>query len=241
MIILANWSGFLYKKRELERYPGQIREGMGSMEGSILGLMSLLLGFTFSVAVSKFETRKNLIVEEVNIINTAILRCDMYPDSLRTPLRSDFEEYVKTRIAYYQAGNNEGISDREIQRAEEISAKIWQSITYHSNDLEFRIRSQQMIPVLNEMIDIVTTRDAMRISRIPPLIVWTLLILVLTAAFLLGSDYKGHKRNRMVLIGYAFVMTITLNLINELNHPREGLINLDGVEKKMDNLLIAFH
>jgi hypothetical protein len=52
-----------------------------------------------------------------------------------------------------------------------------------------------MIPIVNEMIDLITTRDGMRISKVPPLILWTLLTFVLIAAFLLGSDYKGHKRN----------------------------------------------
>ena len=93
-----------------------------------------------------------------------------------------------------------------------------------------------MIPNLNEMIDVVTTRDAMRVSKVPPLVLWTLLIFVFTAAFLLGSDYKGKKRNILLLVGYAFVMALTLNLINELNHPRQGLINLDQVEEKMKDL-----
>ncbi|HTE24596.1 hypothetical protein [Flavitalea sp.] len=236
LVILANWLGYRYKKWELEKHPGQAREGMGSIEGSILGVMSLLMGFTFSLAVSKFEARRHVIVDEANIIGTAILRCDLYPDSIRIPLRKDFKDYVETRIAYYEAGNDEEIMSNQIDKSEVISARIWKSVTFHSSDLDFRIRSQQMIPVINEMIDIVTTRDALRISRVPQLVLWTLLILVLTAAFLLGSDYKGNKRNIILLLGYALVMTLTLNLITELNHPREGLINLDGVERKMSNL-----
>ena len=236
LVILANWLGYRYKKRQLKKYPGQIQEGMGSIEGSILGVMSLLLGFTFSLAVSKFEARRNLIVEEANFIGTAILRCDLYPDSLRTQLRKDFKEYVEARIAYYHVGKDEEKSDHEIEKAEEISSRIWKIVTVNANDVEYRIRSEKMISVLNEMIDVVTTRDAMRISRVPLLVLWTLLTLVLTAAFLLGSDYKGHKRNIVLLLGYALVMTLTMNLITELNHPREGLINLDGVEKKIENL-----
>ncbi|HTE24619.1 bestrophin-like domain [Flavitalea sp.] len=235
-ILLANWLGYWYKKRQLEKYPGQVMEGMGSIEGSILGVMSLLLGFTFSLAVGKFESRRHVIVEEANTIGTAILRCDMYPDSIRNPLRQNFKEYVEARIAYYDAGSDEDIMSRELVKAEEISGRIWKTVAENSKDPEFRVRSQQMIPILNDMIDVVTTRDALRISRVPQLVLWTLLTLVLTAAFLLGSDYKGKKRNIVLLLGYALVMTLTLNLITELNHPREGLINLDGVEQKINNL-----
>ncbi len=236
LIFFFNGLGYRYKKRQLAQYPGQIKEGMGSIEGSMLGVMSLLLGFSFSVAVSKFEARRHLLVEEINNIGTAILRCDLYPDSIRTPLRSDFKAFLETRIAYYDAGNDEEKMAVENEKGEEISGRIWKRVAYHSNDLDFRVRSQQMIPVLNQMIDTITTRDALRISRVPPLILWTLLILVLTASFILGADYKGHKRNFMLLTGYALVMTITLNLINELNHPRQGLVNLDNIQKKMLNL-----
>src|SRR5687767_6556209 len=96
MVILCNWLGYRYKKRQIEKYPGQVRESMGSIEGSILGVMSLLMGFTFSVAMTKFEARRHLIVEEANYITTAILRCDMFPDSIRSPLRADFKDYIET-------------------------------------------------------------------------------------------------------------------------------------------------
>ena len=236
LIILCNWLGYRYKKWQVRKHPGQVQENIGSIEGSILGVMSLLLGFTFSLAVSKFEARRHLIVEEANELGTAILRCDMYPDSIRNPLRADFKEYVEKRIAYFDAGSDEDKISQEIKNAEVISARLWKRVTFYSNDLDFRIRSQQMIPVLNNVIDIVTTRDAMRLSKVPPLVLYTLLMLVLIAAFLLGSDYKGHKRNFTLVIGYALVMTLTLNLISELNHPRKGVINLNIVEQKMVNL-----
>ena len=236
LIIFFNGLGYRYKKRQLRKYPNRIDESMGSIEGSILGVLSLLMGFSFSVAVSKYEARRSLTVTEANDIGTAILRCDMYPDSIRLPLWADFKEYVETRIAYYEARYDENIIQKELDKAEAISGRIWQRVAFYSKDPQYLVSSQQMIPNLNEMIDVVTTRDAQRVSKVPPLILWTLLIFVLTAAFLLGSDYKGHKRNILLLVGYAVVMTLTLNLINELNHPRQGLINLDQVEEKMEAL-----
>ena len=155
MIILFNWIGYRYKKRQLQKYPGQIHEGMGSVEGSILGVMSLLMGFTFSVAVSKFESRRHLIVEEANDIGTAILRCDLYPDSIRIPLRADFREYVQSRINYYNAGLDEIKMHEEIEKGELVSGRIWKRVAFYSSDPEFRLRSQQMNTTLNDMIDIV--------------------------------------------------------------------------------------
>jgi hypothetical protein len=98
VIICCNWFGCRYKKRQLDQYPGQVHEGMSSIEGSILGVTSLLMGFSFSVAVSKFDARRHLLVEEANLIGTAILRCDMYDDSMRASLRSDFNAYCFAQL-----------------------------------------------------------------------------------------------------------------------------------------------
>jgi len=236
LVLLFNWFGFKFKKWHLEKYPGRVPEDLGAVEGSMLGVMALLLGFTFSIAISKFETRRQITVEEANDIGTAILRCDMYPDSVRNPLRADFKEYIETRIAYYAAGNDEEKIKQELVKAGEISDKIWKRVALHSQKPNTLAVTAQMIPAVNSMIDIVTTRDAGRISRVPRLVLWVLLALVLISSFVLGSDYNGKKRNKILIFCYALAMTITLDLITELDRPREGLINLNGVEQKMIDL-----
>ena len=237
LIVLFNWFGYCFKKNQLDKHPGEIRESMGAVEGAILGVLSLLMGFTFSVAISKFEQQRKLIAEEANHIGTAVLRCDMYPDSVRTTLRAGFKEYIETRIAYFNAGNDEDKVTQELRKATVISDRIWQRAAQQSQDRETIVRSAQMIPALNNMIDIVTTRDAERISRVPSLVLWVLLLLTLVVAFVLGTDYDGKKkRNKLIILSYAIVLTITLNLIIELNRPRSGLINLNAVEEKIVEL-----
>ena len=236
LILFFNWLGFKFKKWQLEKYPDRVSGDLGSVEGSMLGAMALLLGFTFSIAISKFETRRQITVEEANDIGTAILRCDMYPDSVRNPLRTDFKEYVETRIAYYTAGNDEEKIKQELKKAGEISDRIWKRVALQSQKPNTLAVTAQMIPAVNAMIDIVTTRDAGRVSRVPRLVLWVLLALVLISSFVLGSDYNGKKRNRILIFCYALAMTITLNLITELDRPREGLINLNAIEQKMIDL-----
>jgi len=236
LIILFNWGGFKFKKWQLEKYPGRVPEDLGSVEGSMLGAMALLLGFTFSIAISKFETRRQITVDEANEIGTAILRCDMYPDSVRNPLRADFKEYIETRIAYYNVGNDEEKIKQELKKAGEISGRIWKRVALQAQNPSNIAKTAQMIPAVNDMIDIVTTRDASRISRVPRLVLFVLLALVLISSFVLGSDYNGKKRNKILILSYALAMTLTLDLITELDRPREGLINLNAIEHKMTDL-----
>jgi hypothetical protein len=236
LILLFNWFGFKFKKWHLEKYPGRVPEDLGAVEGSMLGAMALLLGFTFSIATSKFETRRQITVEEANDIGTAILRCDMYPDSVRNPLRADFKEYIETRITYYAVGDDEEKIKQELLKAGEISDRIWKRVAFQAQNPNNIAITAQMIPAVNAMIDIVTTRDAGRLSRVPRLVLLVLLALVLISSFVLGSDYNGKKRNRILIFSYALAMTLTLDLITELDRPREGLINLNAVEQKMIDL-----
>ena len=236
LILLFNWLGYIFKNWLIVKHPGRVPENIGAVEGSLLGILGLLLAFTFSVAMSKYEARRQITVDEANKIGTAILRCDMYPDSIRNPLRANFKEYVEARIAYYAAGDDEEKIQKELKTANEISGRIWKTAALQSQNRENFIVSNQMIPILNAMIDTVTTRDASRISSVPLLILWVLLSLVVMSAFVLGSDYNGKKRNKILILSYAIAMSLTLNLINELNRPRSGLITLDAVEQKMIEL-----
>lgn len=236
LILLFNWFGFKFKKWQLETYPKLIPVALGSVEGSMLGAMALLLGFTFSIAITKFETRRQVTVDEANQIGTALLRCDMYPDSVRNLLRADFKEYIETRIAYYAVGDDEEKIKQELIKAGEISNRIWKRVALQAQNPSNIAITAQMIPATNAMIDIVTTRDANRISRVPKLVLFVLLGLVLISSFVLGSDYNGKKRNRILIFCYALAMTLTLDLITELDRPRQGLINLDAIEQKMIDL-----
>lgn len=89
VMVVANWLGFFVKQKQFKQ-KAAAAEGLGSVEGSLLGLLALLLSFTFSMSASKHDTRRQVIIEEANDIGTVILRCDLYQDSVRKQLRADF-------------------------------------------------------------------------------------------------------------------------------------------------------
>lgn len=240
LILLVNWLGFRVWKTKVKKNPDEVKDGMGTMEGSLLGLMALIMGFTFSLAASKFETRRQVIVEEANDIGTAILRCDLYPDSVRNLFRLDFQKYLAARISYYDAGDNEVKIDAALMKASSHSDRIWRRAASLSQNLDNRVRSAQMIPALNSMIDIVTTRDAARIAKVPPIILWVLLMLTLISGFLAGYNQKGKRKNIIMVVAFAAMTTITVYLIAELDRSRRGIINLDSAEKRIVDLRILF-
>jgi hypothetical protein len=78
------------------------REGFGVVGGAIFALMGLLIAFTFSGAASRFDTRRQLVVEEANAIGTAYLRLDLLPASAREALRKSFRDYLEARLEVYR-------------------------------------------------------------------------------------------------------------------------------------------
>jgi hypothetical protein len=239
LIILAQWIGFRVKQTVLER-SGDVKDAFGSVEGSLLGLLALLLSFTFSLSASKNESRRQVIIEEANDLGTVILRCDLYQDKERQILRAGLQQYLEARIAYYQAGTDQLKINQALVKSDQDSRKLWSKVTQLARDKENIVATQQMVPALNNMIDIVTTRDAGNNAHIPDSILWLLFMLTVVGGFLIGYSSKGDGINWIVVCGFALVMVMTIYLIIDLDRPRQGIINMDLTQRKMIELRAFF-
>jgi hypothetical protein len=87
--------------RRMREDSGTAGEGVGAVDGAVFALLGLLIAFTFSGASSRFDTRRQLIVEETNDIGTAYLRLDLLPADLQPALRENFRRYLDARIEVY--------------------------------------------------------------------------------------------------------------------------------------------
>jgi hypothetical protein len=240
LLILVNYVGYRFKGYHIRKFPGTEHVGIGPTEGSLLGLTALLLSFTFGMSATKYETRRQLIVSETNEIGTTILRSDMYPDSVRNLLRANLKNYLETRINYYTAGDDEEIIRNTLEQSDSISNIIWRQVAVLSHDLNNRVASEQMIPSVNAMIDIVTTRESARRSAVPKMVLIVLCTLILVSAFLSGYGSKNLERNKVLVVAFAFITTLALYLVVDLDKPRQGFVNLNSTEQLMVNLRTLF-
>ena len=240
LLVFLNWLGHKYKNYQHKKHPEREVLGFGTVEGSLLGLMALLLSFSFNISASKYEGRKEVIIDEANDIGTVILRCDLYPDSVRSLLRSDLRNYLESRIAYYDAGDVQEFIAKALVNADSISSVIWNRASEYARKTGNSPATLQMIPALNAMIDIVTTRESGRQAVFPRLILNILLLLTLISSFLTGYSSKGPERKRVLVFAFALMTTLTLYLVIELDRPRQGLINLNKAEAQMVKLRSNF-
>src|SRR6478609_4794901 len=107
LILLLNWLGYRFKHYQLRKYPNAEMDNLGPIEGSLLGLMALLLAFSFGNSASKFEGHREIIIEEANVISTVILRSELYPDTPRALITAHLKEYLQSRVDYYDAKADE--------------------------------------------------------------------------------------------------------------------------------------
>ena len=198
----------------------------------LLGVLGLLLAFTFSMSNTRYDTRRQVVIEEANNIGTVILRTDVYPDSMRSVLRSGLKEYVEARIAFYEAGMDMSKTMMYFLKADSISGTVWTAVAKFAKKDNITTRTSEMIPALNAMIDITTTRRAAGESTIPNSILYFLFGLCLSSGFLLGYDHKGVI-NWVVVIGFAITLSATVFTILDLDRPRSGLVNLDVPNQKI--------
>ena len=108
-------------------------------------------------------------MEEANDIGTALLRADLYPEGERAAFRQDFKDYLELRIAYFEERTMAKVLAAD-SMAQVIAAKLWQRATHLAKDLAYLAATQQMIPALNAMIDVATTRKAGELAKVPELL-----------------------------------------------------------------------
>lgn len=214
------------------------RAVLNTIEAAIYALLGLMIAFTFSAAASRFDTRRTLTVQEANAIGTAYLRLDLLPAAAQAPLREKFRRYTEARIAVYKALPDIQASNSHADRALALQAEIWSDAVAALKDAQ-PSSSLLVLPALNEMIDITTTRAIITITHTPPIVLGTLFVLTLLCSLLIGNGL-GRERSFGVGIrtfGFALVFTLTMYVIFDLDYPRVGFIRLDYVDQALMDVL----
>ena len=206
------------------------RAGLGAVEGAVFALMGLVIAFTFSGAAARFDTRRQLIVEEANAIGTAWLRVDLLPPTAQPELRDLFRRYLDQRLAVYQKRAGMSVAREDMEKANALQGEIWGRVVAVCQQAPSPVVAQ-IIPALNQMFDIASTRTA-AIQMHPPAMVFAMLgVLTLMSALLAGYAMAGGRtRSWIHLIGFAVIVAGTVYVIVDFEFPRMGIIRVDAVD-----------
>jgi hypothetical protein len=212
-------------------------EGLGTLDGAVFALLGLLIAFTFSGAASRFDTRRHLIVEETNDIGTAYLRLDLLPAGPRSTLQESFRHYVDSRLEVYRKLPDMEAAKQELARSTKLQEQIWEQAVAACREANYQPATMLLLPALNAMIDITTTRT-MATKMHPPAVIFVMLCgIALAASLLAGYGMAGAKLgSRVHKIVFAATLAISIYVIIDLEFPRLGFVRVDTFDQALVEL-----
>jgi hypothetical protein len=211
--------------------------GVAAVEGAVFALFGLLLAFTFSGSLERFNKHRELIAEETNAIGTAYLRLDLLAKSAQPTLRELFAKYLDARLDVYRKLPDIEAAKAALTTSAHLQNEIWtQAVNSSRLSDSHPDAGKLLLPALNEMIDITTTRE-MAANLHPPEIIFILLFaLGLGCSLLAGYGMATSSRSWLHIIGFTAVTVITVVVILDIEYPRKGLFRADAYDQVLIDL-----
>jgi len=214
--------GAFFRKRQPIREEG-MRQDFDFIVTAILTLLGLIIGFTFAMATSRYDLRKNYEEAEANAIGTEFVRADLLPTANTTRVKSLLRDYLDQRILFYQARNENDL--RQINnRTAQKQTELWSAV--------YSPASAQPTPILalvvsgmNDVLNSQGYTQAAWWNRIP-IAAWSLMIAIAVCSNLMvGYDRRSAKSNGVLLV-LPLILAIAFFLIADIDSPRSGIIRV---------------
>jgi CDP-diglyceride synthetase len=223
-ILLGQFYGLKVKKKS-----GEISDSpIGSVVGAALGLLAFMLAFTFQIVDSRYNTRKELLLEEVTAIRTTYLQAGLIPEPYRSNSRKFLIEYTNLRITLAQ--------DQSLSHLEELKLRsdyILKNLWSYAEALAAQDRSSEAYSLYTGSVSDLVENYHKRITltfeyRIPIAILWVLFIITLFSMFLLGYQFGvSGKKNNILAIFISIIFSAVMFLILALDRPETGIMRLN--------------
>jgi hypothetical protein len=179
-----------------------------------------LLAFSFSGAATRFEARRQLIVQEANAIATAYQRLDLVPTADQSELRHLFREYLNARIRGFERILDRPLANEEFARAARIAEQIWSRALVASRSDPTQNSSRLLLPALNQMSDVATQRAVAVQTYMPELIFWLFVGIALMSALLAGHAMaRRPRRSWLHMVFFSALISVTISVIFDFNYP----------------------
>jgi hypothetical protein len=223
LVLTAIEGGYRLGTYRLRRADREKDAPVGAMVGATLGLLAFMLAFTFGMAASRFDTRKQLVLDEANAIGTTYLRAAMLPEQ-RDEIRALLRSYVDARLEAVQSGR----AVEQILQSENIQNQLWSAATAAGLQHPDSIVVGLFVQSLNEVIDLHAKRVTAGLrNRIPGAIWLALLTIAVLSMAAMGyhAGLVGTTRSLAIIV-VAVAFSAVIALIADLDRPQEGALTV---------------
>jgi hypothetical protein len=223
LVLLSVEGGYRLGKYRRSRSEEEKEGPVGAMVGATLGLLAFMLAFTFGMAAARFDTRRQVLLDEANAIGTTYLRAGMLPDR-REEIRALLRDYVDARLEAVRSGNvTEGI-----RRSEHLQDQLWAHAVAIAENNPTSIVVGLFVQSLNEVIDLHAKRVTAGLRNRIPGAIWVALFAVAVLSLAAMGYHAGLSRTSRSLAGLAVALTFSavIGLIADLDRPQEGVLKV---------------
>ncbi len=226
--ILATEAGFLLGRRSQSTIGDHSISQIYTIQGAALGLLALLLGFTFSMAMSRYDARRQMILEESNAIGTTFLRAQLLPEPPRQEVSNLLRRYVEVRLEFYEAGNDQKMLREVANKTERLQNQLWtDGAAMGGSDPRVVVTGLFFQRSLNEMIDLSAKRITAQENHVPEITLVLLYLVAIMATGLIGYGCGlSGVRKFFVTIILAIIIAAVIMVIIDLDRPGAGLIKV---------------
>lgn len=229
VILIFNEIGFHIGSFVQSRKNDEVKSLTGSIQASILGLLALLLGFTFSMSMQRYDNRSMALIDEANAIGTAALRIQLLPEQYQQDANDMLREYVGLRISVGKIDlTKRDERDKINKEVADLQNTLWLLAVRATNDDPRPVTTGAFVKSLNDVIDNQGKRNALLQMHVPEVVLLLLLIVFVSSGGILG--YSGGLSGRRIVAPVMLVsllITLIVFIIIDLDRPKRGLIQVN--------------
>lgn len=227
-LILSTEVGYRIGRRFAAAASDSTKTHINTIQASLLGVLALLLGFTFSLSLQRYDSRSEAVITEANTIGTAILRADLLPATIKAQTRDLLRDYLDLRV---RAGavplNRQEERNRLLGESSRVMDSLWRNALQAAQEDPGPVTTGLFIQAMNQLIDAYGMRDAELDRHVPEPVLFLMFGAFILTASLVGyaAGVAGHRAN---FATYMLVSLITflVFVVIDLDRPRRGLIEV---------------
>jgi hypothetical protein len=212
--------------------------GLATVEGAIFGLMGLLLAFTISGALQRFDDRRQLVIQEATAATTAYDRLSLFGGDDARRLQSGLKEYVRARIDLYRMAHDfllvqraEDFSDQQESKVLELKNQLWDAAVAACPQPNYRPACALSLPALNSLFEVARQRAGAAEKHPPQIIYFMLFGLGLGCSLLAGFGMAASAGPSWIhMVIFAGSLTVALYTVTDMEYPRLGLIRIESFD-----------
>lgn len=227
-ILLANEAGVRLGIRFRNQSDDDVKSQTTAIQGGIIGMLALILGFSFNMSLSRYDSRAGAEVAEANAIGTAQLRTSLLPEPYDQQAKQLLAEYIDLRLTINHTDLTELTARRALnQETSELQQRIWNLGIEAAEDHPNPVITGYFVTAINDMIDAQGYRNDQLQRHIPPSIFYLLFIIFVATSMLTGyAGGLGRYRQRMPGFVLSFLICLLVFIIIDLDRPRRGIIQV---------------